>query len=299
MVQIFRNHVELQNPELTTANETTLVISFYKNTRMLDLVLASIENQTFKNFNLIICDDGSPNDIVQSVHRKLHQLKIPAIHLWHEDIGFRKNRILNWGLHFCKTPYMVFIDQDCILHTEFMAEHISNKKEKSVLCGRRINLTEWVSHLLTPEKVKAQFLEKNIFWIMLGGLFMKDNNGVKGLHYKQPWLRKLANKKPRGIVGCNFSVAKQDLLDINGFDTRYEGAGFGEDSDIEFRLKINGVAMIPFCNTAVQYHVYHRLLTRSNENGSLYNEVVQRAEAKTHFGLAEQRQQTTSHLEVN
>lgn len=283
MVQVFRNA-----RSASQKNNVTLVISFYKNTHMLDLVLASIDTQTFKNFDLIICDDGSGPEAVKNVQHKLEQLSIPAIHLWHEDIGFRKNRILNWAIHYCTTDYMVFIDQDCIMHPEFMHEHNVNKKPKAVLCGRRINLTKWVSQLLTPDRIKNHFIQKNIYWIILGGLFMKDNNGVKGLYYRQSWLRQLANKKPRGIVGCNFSVSRQDLIQINGFDTRYEGAGFGEDSDIEYRLSLNGVAMIPFCNTAVQYHVFHRLLTRSNENESLYMEVVKQKKALSDFGLSQQ-----------
>ncbi|MBC7467182.1 MAG: glycosyltransferase [Bdellovibrio sp.] len=292
MVQVFKNLAQTQNPSLAATNKATLVISFYKNTRMLDLVLASLETQTFKNFNLIVCDDGSPSDIVKTVHVKLNQLPIPSLHLWHEDIGFRKNRILNWAIQHTQTDYMVFIDQDCILHPEFMHEHITHQKAKAVLCGRRINLTERVSRFLSPVKIKQHFLENNIWWIILGGLFMKDNNGIKGVYYKNETLRKSANKKMRGIVGCNFSVARQDLLDINGFDTRYEGAGFGEDSDIEFRLSLNGVTMVPFCNTAVQYHVFHKLLTRSNENGTLYDEVVRRNKPQTDFGLKQQLSET-------
>ncbi|MFZ3230758.1 MAG: glycosyltransferase [Pseudobdellovibrio sp.] len=288
MIQVFRNQFDINNSTSTEFNSVTLVISFYKSTRMLELVLASLENQTSKNFNLIICDDGSSESIVEYMQNKFDNLNYPILHIWHPDSGFRKNRILNWGLHYCKTDYMIFIDQDCILHPAFISEHLENKKPKSVLCGRRINLTSTVSQLLTPDKIKHYFVEKNIWWIILVGLFMKDNNGIKGIYYKNNFLRRLANRKPRGIVGCNFSVFKQDLLDINGFDTRYEGAGFGEDSDIEFRLKLNNVVMIPFCNTAVQYHIYHSLLTRSNENGNLYNEVVRANKAKTIFGLAEQ-----------
>lgn len=291
MVQIFKNslfenHSKQANNQV--AHQVTLVISFYKNTRMLDLVLASLEIQTFKNFNLIITDDGSPAEVVKHVHNSLEKLSFPSLHIWHEDIGFRKNRILNWAIHHCSTEYMVFIDQDCILHPEFMAEHVQAKQAKSVLCGRRINLTSFASNRLTPEKIKNHYIQNNLWWIILSGLFMKDNNGIKGIHYKNSFLRKNANQKPRGIVGCNFSAFKQDLLDINGFDTRYEGAGFGEDSDIEFRLTLNGVKMIPFCNTAVQYHVYHRLLTRSNENESLFNSILKEKKIKTDFGLSQQ-----------
>lgn len=287
MIEIYKN-AAAKNKLSNFVPEATLVISFYKNIRMLELVLASLENQTAKNFNVFICDDGSPEAIRQMVYQLLQKLSYPSTHLWHEDLGFRKNRILNWALHGCETPYMIFIDQDCILHSKFIQEHLMQKKPKSVLCGRRINLTSFVSQLLTPEKVRQHYLEKNIWWIILVGLWMKDNNGIKGLYFKTEWLRHWANKKPRGIVGCNFSVFKQDLLAINGFDTRYEGAGFGEDSDIEQRLTQNGVTMLPACNTVVQYHIYHKLLTRSDQNEQLFNQIVSEKNIQTPFGLSQQ-----------
>ena len=287
MIQVYKN-VAAKNKIPDFVPEATLVISFYKNIRMLELVLTSLENQTTKNFNVFICDDGSPEATVQQVQQQLERLPFSSTHLWHEDLGFRKNRILNWALHFCESHYMIFVDQDCILHPNFVQEHLEQKKLKGVLCGRRINLTSFVSQLLTPEKVRQHYLEKNIWWIMLVGLWMKDNNGSKGFYFKSKWLRHWANKKPRGIVGCNFSVFKQDLLAINGFDTRYEGAGFGEDSDIEQRLTQNGVIMHPACNTVVQYHIYHRLLNRSDQNEKLFNQIVSEKNIQTPFGLSQQ-----------
>jgi hypothetical protein len=120
------------------------------------------------------------------------------------------------------------------------------------------------------------------------GLYMKDNNGGKGLYFQSPWLRRLANRKFRGIVGCNFSVHREDLLAINGFDFRYEGAGTGEDSDIEYRLGLLGVRMLPFVNTAVQYHVWHKLLNRPNVNEQIFAEVRKAVQAQTSFGIQEQ-----------
>lgn len=286
MVKVFKNQTEKLNS--TPPHEVTLVISFYKNIHMLSLVLASLQNQTFKNFNLIICDDGSPGNIVAQVQEQLDFLSLPSLHLWHDDIGFRKNRILNWAIYYCRTDLMIFIDQDCILHPEFIFEHVQQKKEKTVLCGRRINLTAFVSQLLTPNKIKVLFIEKNIWWIILIGLFMKDNNGIKGLYFKNSFLRKWANKKYRNIVGCNFSIFKSDLLAINGFDTRYEGAGFGEDSDIDYRLALNGVSLKSACNMAVQYHIFHQLLNRSSENEKLFKKVVKEKKIITPAGLKEQ-----------
>lgn len=285
MIQIYSNKQAEKKNQNSEGALATLVISFYKNTRMLELVLASLENQTYKNFEILICDDGSPENIVHQVKHHIDHLPFSCRHLWHEDLGFRKNRILNWAIHYCRSSYMIFIDQDCILHPKFIEEHVQQQQKKTVLCGRRINLTSSISQKLTPEKIRHNYIEKNIWWIILSGLWMKDNNGIKGLYFEAEWLRRWANKKPRGIVGCNFSVFKDDLVAINGFDTRYEGAGFGEDSDIEQRLTQNGVIMRPACNTAVQYHVYHRLLIRSDENEKLFNQIVSEKNIQTPYGL--------------
>lgn len=266
----------------------TLSIAFYNNLRMIELTLAAIEKQTFQNFLIVICDDGSKPENVKVLQNKLEQMSIPSIHLWHEDKGFRKNRIMNWGIHLCETELMVFIDQDCMPHPEFMREHWEHRQNKTVLCGRRMDLTPWVSNSLTPEKIRNGYIQKNLWWILPTGLYMKDNNGGKGIYYKSAFWRARANQKERGIVGCNFSVARQDLLNINGFDYRYEGAGTGEDSDIEYRMKLQGVKMQPFCNTAVQYHIWHKLLNRPNVNEEIFADVQRAGEAVTKFGIKEQ-----------
>jgi glycosyltransferase involved in cell wall biosynthesis len=265
-----------------------LSLAFYNSTRMLDLTLAGFSRQSFRDFEILICDDGSKPENVSHALASLNKLDIPARHFWHEDTGFRKNRIMNWGIHHCFSDYMVFIDQDCIPHQQFMQEHFAHRQKNSVLCGRRMDLTPWVSNLLTPEKVSKGFIEKNLWWIAPLGLYMKDNNAGKGLYFKSDFFRKLANQKPRGIVGCNFSVHRDELIKINGFDTRYEGAGTGEDTDIEFRMGLNGVQMLPFCNTAVQFHVYHRLLDRPSVNESIFAQVLADKKSVTDFGIVQQ-----------
>lgn len=288
MIQIFENKILRDIPITRRRFSGAVSIAFYNNTRMLDLTLASFEKQTFQDFQIIICDDGSKPEAVQFLKDRIENMSIPVKHLWHEDLGFRKNRIMNWGIQLADSDYMIFIDQDCLAHPEFVKEHVENRRLKTVLCGRRMDLTPWVSKMLTADKIRQNFIQKNLWWILPTGLYMKDNNGGKGLYFKNPFLRRKANQKLRGIVGCNFSVHRSDLMDINGFDTRYEGAGTGEDSDIEFRLGLLGVKMQPFINTAVQYHVYHKLLKRPSENEKIFAEVKRSQKAVTEHGIRQQ-----------
>lgn len=288
MLKVFENSALKNRPTEQRRFPAAVSIAFYNNTRMLDLTLASFESQSFQDFEIIICDDGSKPEAVEFLQKRIEKMSIPVKHLWHEDLGFRKNRIMNWGIHLADSDYLIFIDQDCLAHPQFVREHIEHRQEKTVLCGRRMDLTPWVSKGLTPEKIRGGFIQKNLWWILPTGLYMKDNNGGKGLYFKNEFLRRIANKKFRGIVGCNFSLHRKDLLDINGFDTRYEGAGTGEDSDIEYRLGLLGVKMQPFVNTAVQYHVYHKLLNRPSVNEEIFARVKAEAKAVTEHGIKQQ-----------
>jgi hypothetical protein len=78
-----------------------------------------------------------------------------------------------------------------------------------------------------------------------------------GIRVPSPLLRRLLRRKARGMLGSNFSVAKEHLFLVNGFDELYDGPGCGEDTDIEYRLSLVGVSGLSIRNLAIQYHVYH------------------------------------------
>jgi len=98
-------------------------------------------------------------------------------------------------------------------------------------------------------------------------------------------LRSALNKKYRGLLGCNFSLHKKDIIAINGFDERYEAPSIGEDSDVEFRLALNGVRVKSLNHIAVQYHLYHKLQERLQKNLDLFGEVKKSNLTYTPFGL--------------
>ena len=60
----------MQNPDVS------LIISFYNNYSFLELVLAGLERQSMKNFETIIADDGSREDVIHKIegYKKKHFL---------------------------------------------------------------------------------------------------------------------------------------------------------------------------------------------------------------------------------
>lgn len=265
--------------------DLSLIISFYNRIDYLKLVFAGLEIQTFKNFEVIIADDGSNETIVQELKELIQKVNLPVTHIWQEDKGFRKNKILNKAIVQSRSDYLVFIDGDCIPHSEFLREHFENREEKTCLTGRRVNLSRKITNRLNEQLVKEKFLEKNHFLILFDSIFGETVDFEKGIYIKSKTLRKFINKKPRGLLGCNFSVFKKDILAVNGFDERYENPSIGEDTDLQFRLELLGIKIKSLNNIAVQYHLYHKLQERKEENLKLFEEVKKSKIAFTPYGI--------------
>ena len=265
--------------------KASVIAAFYNNIKYLKLVLAGFEQQTEKDFELIIADDGSIEEVVKEIESIAPNYSFRIKHIWHPDKGFRKNKILNQSILTSSSDYLIFIDSDCVPHSKFVEEHLNEKLDKIVLTGRRVNLSQKITSQLTEHKIKNGFFENQYLRIIDDGLFGKSYDVEKGFYLENKFLRSILNKKYRGILGCNFSLHKKDLLDINGFDERYEAPSIGEDSDVEFRLGLNGVKVKSLNHIAVQYHLYHKLQERLQKNLDLFNEVKHSNLTYTPFGL--------------
>jgi glycosyltransferase involved in cell wall biosynthesis len=263
----------------------SLLIGFYNNLRCFELQMASLEMQTMTDFEVLLCDDGSSDEVVQQIRAYMKDSKFIIKHLWQKDDGWRKCELLNKGLLACESEYVVFVDQDCLLHPEFLKEHYINRSENLVLAGRRAELTEGLSQKLTVERIHDQYIQKNYWWFLLFMFFHKDNQWFKGLYLKSAGLRRFFNRKKKAIVGCNFSVHIKHLKAINGVDMTYQRPCGAEDTDVGIRLNNLGLQTKSICNMAVQYHLWHRLRTEPIQIPSEYLEGAKTGTTSTKNGL--------------
>lgn len=263
----------------------SIIIAFYERIDFLKLVLASLERQTFTDFEVIIADDGSPANIAEQVDSLQENVSFPLRHIWQENHGFRKNKILNQAILASNSDYLIFIDGDCVLQNHFVEEYMRYRKRQVCLTGRRVNLSPEITKKLTSSEIAKGFIEKS-FWRLLFHSLRKHSSYIeKGWYCKNTLMRKIINSKKRGLLGSNFSLYKDDILAINGFDERYQYPSIGEDTDIEYRLKLNGVQIQSLNNIAIQYHLFHPEQPRSKENIELFKQVKKAAFAFTPFGI--------------
>ena len=266
--------------------EVSVIISFYNNINYLKLVLAGYHRQSFKDFEVVIADDGSRKEIVDEINSFKTSYNFPIVHVWHEDIGFRKTIILNKATIASNGEYLIFTDQDCVPHKRFIEDHYKLRRKNLMLGGRRVLLDESITCKLSEKNVKNGYLEKTFFQQLYQQIYGELENALWGIWIKNKFIRKFISYKRKGIKGSNFSLFRSELLKLNGFDERYAKIDIGEDDDLNYRfLQFGGEVRIKI-NLFVQYHLHHKKSIRDNpENRAIFESVKAEKLSYTPYGI--------------
>ncbi len=246
----------------------SLFLATYEMPRHLELVLAALEKQSTQDFEILVCDDGSGAETRRIIDEAKSRLSMPLIHLWQDHAGFRKCRILNEGLRRASGQVMIFLDGDCVPHRDFIRDHLEQQEKGRYLAGRRIELGQEISSGLTPEMVRAGFFDGPSLALWKSVRRGDSEHFQRSFRVTAPWLRKLLKMdRIDDLKGCNYSVPREALVALNGFDEAYEGYG-REDTDVEIRLQHLGLKIKSLKGLAIQYHVWHprRDFTPANDD---------------------------------
>ena len=68
----------------------SVIISTYNSEEWLEKVLWSYEAQIFRDFEVVIADDGSKQPTFDLIAKIKSLVDYPIKHVWHEDKGFQK-----------------------------------------------------------------------------------------------------------------------------------------------------------------------------------------------------------------
>jgi glycosyltransferase involved in cell wall biosynthesis len=232
----------------------SVIIAVYKKPDFLEKVLLSLLNQTNKDFEVVIADDGSGPEIAEVVEKYGNSFPFPIQHVRHDHCGFRKTVIANKAVIRSRSDYLVFIDGDSLLHHSFLAQHLGKRKINTVLSGRRVMLDRELTERVTADDVRSGRIEKTSFWIR-----HCDPGSIKhGLH--APFINDvevlLHSGGRYGILGANFSLFRGDFYRINGYDERIIGRGL-EDDNLANRFRVAGLRIRTMSRRAIQYHLFH------------------------------------------
>lgn len=230
----------------------TVVLSTYQQPEWLEKSLWGYARQRLRDFELIVADDGSSEETAQVVERCRDALSAEVRHLWQEDRGFRKCRILNKAIRAARGNYLVFSDGDCIPRRDFLVAHAAAARPGRFLSGGYVKLSEEASRKIDRASVDSQ-RAFSARWLGTGG----HPHSLRKLRVPD-WTRRptdlLAAGRPTWN-GHNVSAWRSDVLAVNGFDERM-GYG-GEDRELGERLENFGVRGLRVRYRALCVHLEH------------------------------------------
>jgi len=249
---------------------SSIIVTTYNWPEALRVTLLSVAGQSSSPSEVIVADDGSGPETAEVVKDVLGQSNLKWCHVCHEHKGVRQSRIKNLAVSHSKYPYLIFVDQDTVLHPDFVADHLAMAKEGVFLQGKRS---------LLPESYTRKILADGRFrppspW--LNGLGNRKNT------FRSPALGRLLARPKKfntALRGCNLSMFRSDFLKVDGFDETYDRSWGREDSDFCYRLFHAGIKMKFLWFMALQYHLYHGVTTnwdRERLDGELQENLEER-----------------------
>jgi glycosyltransferase involved in cell wall biosynthesis len=232
----------------------SVIISTYNSEEWLRKVLLGYTMQTEKDFEIIIADDGSTDKtkVLIDSFRNLFVNKIK--HIWHEDNGFRKCKILNKAIENATSDYLLFTDGDCIPRKDFIATHLANRKEGYFLSGGYFKLPLETSKIISEEIITNEDCFK-ISWLIKNGLKLnfKISKLIKNKLFSS-FMNWVTPTKP-SWNGHNSSGFKSDILEVNGFNELLSYGG--EDREMGERLFNLGIFSKQIRYSAICLHLHH------------------------------------------
>ncbi|MGI9531707.1 glycosyltransferase family 2 protein [Lutimonas sp.] len=235
--------------------EISVIISTYNSIEWLEKVLWGYENQLFKDFEMVIADDGSGPETKLLIDSMAKKVFYPIQHIWQEDDGFQKSRILNKAIVACKTDYIVMSDGDCIPRKDFLQVHHENKEAGFFISGGYFKLPMTISKAISKENILSGACFQKT-WLKERGLKKSfKNNKLTARKAKATFLNKITTTNSTWN-GHNASGWKKDILKVNGLDERMQYGG--QDRELGERLMNLGIKGKQFRYSAICLHLDHK-----------------------------------------
>ncbi len=243
--------------------KVSLIVAVYKDTEALELIFDSLKEQSYKNFEVIVAEDGQSYIMKNLIEKSKKKYDFDILHTTQEDMGVRKSKSQNNAIRVSTGDYLIFIDGDCILYKDFIKNHLILSNKNEIVTGRRVNLGPKYSSLLRKKEITSKWLENNfiIKYFDIKNDAKEERHSEEGFSIKPNGLIHTILKKRKkklSLLGCNMSMYKNVMLEINGFDEDLGNSAYASDSDLEWRFEGLGYKVTSGRFLINQFHLYHK-----------------------------------------
>lgn len=233
--------------------EVSVIIPNYNGMAYLDGVLASLEQQTLTNFEVILVDNGSEDGSCAFVAGRY-----PWVHMieLQENFGFCK--AVNEGIKAARSRYVLLLNNDIEVEKEFLEEMVNALKrhKKAFSCSAKM--------IQFHDRDKLD--DAGNYYCALGWAFARGKG--KDIHSYE--------KEERVFACCaGAAIYRKKIFDKIGYFDE-EHFAYLEDMDIGYRARIYGYENW-YAPKAVVYHV------GSGTSGSRYNQFKTRYSSRNNI----------------
>ncbi len=239
---------------MAPSNLVSVIMSTYNAEEWLEKVIWGFAQQSISNFEIVVADDGSRETTKRLIDNLRIETGLIIQHVWQQDNGFQKCKILNKAIVAAKGDYLIFTDGDCIPRADFIENHLKFREPGFFLSGGYYKLPLKVSQKITKEDIKSQNCFK-ISWLAANGLRRSAKNlKLVTRGYLSSFLNSVTPTNA-SWNGHNSSAWKSDLLAVNGFDEEMQYGG--EDRELGERLFNLGLKSKQIRYNAICIHLDH------------------------------------------
>ena len=125
-------------------SKITVIVPVYKVEQYLHKCVDSILSQSFRDFDLVLVDDGSPDScpaICDEYAAKDRRVKV--IHKQNGGLSDARNAGIDWAMEHSDSEWLAFVDSDDYIHPDYLKSLFNTAQEESadlVICDfARVN----------------------------------------------------------------------------------------------------------------------------------------------------------------
>ncbi len=233
--------------------KTSVIITVYDRPAMLIACLRALALQSARPDEAVVSDDGSNPASVRRMQTVFGEMPFPVRYVRQDDQGYRLAAARNNAIRASSGEYLVSLDCDVLLMPDALAIHLRHARRGVFLAANRA----WVG-----EKQTRALFNKELSPCLLDSIWAgAERRHLRPTHrqfMRNLFLRKigLARRHKPKILGCHFSLFREDIEHVNGFDEHYVGWGL-EDDDFTLRLHLAGIRGQSLIKEARALHLWH------------------------------------------
>ena len=211
--------------------KVTVIIPNHNGKKFLKPCLDSLEQQTIKNFEMIVVDNGSEDDSVEYIKNSFPLVQVIAL-----DKNYGFSRAVNEGIKAAITPYVILLNNDTVVHQHFVKEMVEAIDKSPKI----FSVSSKMLQMHNPEFID----NAGGFYTLIG---WDTNRGVgrKATGFQRPY-------NVFSACGGAAIYRKEVFQKIGYFDESF--FVYLEDVDMGYRAKIHGYKN-RFTPKAMVHHV--------------------------------------------